>query len=225
MQTLTSQLLDQGLANRFLTDNQLARLIDGSPQRRYHLVNRAMKAQELIRLRRGLYALSNKYRNAPSHPFAIAQAMTPGSYVSLETALSYHGWIPEAVYTTASIISSRKSNEYIHETMGRFTFHPLPIQKGYFLELIEQTRLDNQSVLMAVPARALMDLVCLRKIDWQGLAWIEDSFRIEAQNLTSIDLEQIKILKSVYKQRRVVNFLEQLACALDLDVEKLGQDN
>ena len=50
MQTLTKQLLELGLANRFLTDNQLARLIDGSSQRRYHLVNRAMKAQELIRL-------------------------------------------------------------------------------------------------------------------------------------------------------------------------------
>jgi hypothetical protein len=225
VQTLTNQLLEQGLANRFLTDSQLARLIDGSPQRRYHLVNRAMKAQELIRLRRGLYALSNKYRNAPSHPYAIAQAMMPGSYVSLETALSYHGWIPEAVYTTANIISGRKSTEHTHETVGRFTFQPLPIQKGHFLELIEHIRLDSQGALMAMPVRALMDLVCLRKIEWRGLTWIEDSLRIETQSLASINLEQIKILKTAYKQRRVMNFLDQLALALGLDVEKLEQEN
>lgn len=221
MQTLTNQLLELGLANRFLTDNQLARLIDGSPQRRYHLVNRAMKAQELVRLRRGLYVLSDKYRDNTSHPYAIAQAMMHGSYISLETSLSYHGWIPEAVYTTSSINSGRKSNEYTHKTMGKFTFQPLSIQKGYFLELIEHIRLGEQGVLMAMPIRALMDLVCLRKIDWQGLAWIEDSLRIEKESLASINLDQIKILKKVYKHQRVVNFLDQLAFALDLDLERL----
>jgi predicted transcriptional regulator of viral defense system len=219
VQTLTNQLLELGLANRFLTDNQLTRLIDGSPQRRYHLVNRAMKAQELIRLRRGLYTLSGKYRDKPCHPYAVAQAMTPGSYVSFETALSYHGWIPEAVYTTASVVSNRKSTQHNHETMGKFTFHPLAIHKGHFLELVEHTRLGDQSVLMAMPARALMDLVCLRKIDWQGLAWIEDGLRIEPESLSNIDNEQIQTLKTVYKQQRVQHFLSQLALALDLDID------
>ena len=219
MQTLTNQLLELGLANRFLTDNQLARLIDGSSQRRYHLVNRAMKAQELIRLRRGLYALADKYRNNPSHPYAVAQAMKPGSYVSLETALSYHGWIPEAVYTTASIHSGRKSYEYTCEPMGKFTFHPLSIQKGYFLELVEHIQLSGQGALMATPTRALMDLICLRKMDWQGLTWLEDNLRIEAEHLALINIEQLKTLKTVYKQRRMINFIEKLALALNLDVE------
>ena len=219
VQTLTNQLLELGLANRILTDNQLARLIDGSSQRRYHLVNRAMKANELIRLRRGLYVLADKYRNGPIHPYAVAQAMKPGSYVSLETALSYHGWIPEAVYTTASILSGRKSYKHICEPMGKFTFRPLSIQKGFFLELVEHIKPGGQGTLMAMPARALLDLVCLRKMDWQGLAWLEDSLRIEPENLASISIEQLKTLKTVYKQRRVLHFIDQLALALDLAVE------
>ena len=90
MQTLTKQLIDLKLFNRVLTDNLLARIIKGSKQRRYHLVNRAIKAGELLRLRRGSYLLAEPFRDYPIHPFALAQAFVPGSYMSYETALAHH---------------------------------------------------------------------------------------------------------------------------------------
>ena len=89
VQTLTNILREQGLANHLLTDTQLARVIDGSAQRRYNLVNRALKAGELHRLRRGLYLLNRSYRDYEIHPFALAQMLQPGSYVSLETACHF----------------------------------------------------------------------------------------------------------------------------------------
>ena len=58
-------------------------------QRRYHLVHRAIKAGELLRLRRGSYLLAESFRDYPIHPFALAQAFVPGSYVSYETALAH----------------------------------------------------------------------------------------------------------------------------------------
>ena len=48
MQTLAQELIDQGLKNRVLTEKQLARVLEGSQQRRYGLVNRALKAGDLI---------------------------------------------------------------------------------------------------------------------------------------------------------------------------------
>ena len=90
MQTLTKQLIDLDLSNRVLTDAQLARVIEGSKQRRYHLVHRAIKAGELLRLRRGSYLLAEPFRDYPIHPFALAQAFVPGSYMSYETALAHH---------------------------------------------------------------------------------------------------------------------------------------
>ena len=83
MNTIINKILEQGLANRPLRVNQLKRLVGGSAQRRYNLVNRAIKAGELVRLHRGLYILNDRFRDYPCHPFVLAQALAPGSYISL----------------------------------------------------------------------------------------------------------------------------------------------
>jgi hypothetical protein len=217
MQTLTQQVVDAGLSDRVLTKFQLGRLIEGSSQRRYNLVNRAMKAGELIRLRRGLYMLPDKYRRQPCHPFALAQALVPGSYVSLETALSFHKWIPEAVYTTASIVPGRKAKEINHDQLGLFTFNPLALHTGYFLELVNRVQLDDQPVLIASPIRALLDLVCFRKLEWQGLSWIEQGMRIDKESLKIVTGADLGILKQVYKHKQVTHFLSELEVALGLE--------
>lgn len=217
MQTLTKQLIDLKLSNRVLTDVQLARVIEGSKQRRYHLVNRAIKAGELLRLRRGSYLLAESFRDHPIHPFALAQAFVPGSYVSYETALAHHGWIPEAVYTTASVTPVRKSLEYEHTVFGHFSFHPLATQPGYFLELVEREQSREQTMLVAGPFRALMDLVCLKKAEWQGMNWLQESLRIDYETLRQVTGAEIRTLKLVYKHKRVIRFLDALARELGND--------
>ncbi len=218
MQTLTQQLTAAGLNDRILTDYQLGRLVAGTDQRRHHLVSRAMKAGELVRLRRGLYVLADEFREHPSHPFAVAQMLVPGSYVSLETALAFHGWIPEAVYTTASIVPGRKVKEFRHERLGLFTFQPLATQRGSFLELVRRVEASGQSFLVAQPVRALLDLVCLRKIEWQGFAWIERSLRIDVDALNKVTGAELRTLKDVYKHQRMRNFISELEQSLGLVV-------
>jgi hypothetical protein len=217
MKSLTEMILESGRSNRMLNDMQLRRLSGGSDARRYGLVNRALKAGELHRIKRGLYVLDNKYRDHPLHPFALAQVMEAGSYVSLETALAHHGWIPEAVYTTASILPGRKSKRYEHERFGSFSFHPLAIEKGYFLELVLRQQVDKQTMLIAGPLRALMDLVCLRKMEWQGLDWLLDGMRIDYENLRAVNRAEMVTLGLVYKQKRVKMFLHELARELAND--------
>jgi hypothetical protein len=217
MQTLTRQIVDEGLANRVLSDAQLARLVAGTPQRRHNLVNRAMKTGELLRLRRGSYVLAANFREFPVHPFALAQAFVPGSYVSFETALAHHGWIPEAVYTTASVTPGRKSASCDHALFGNFTFHPLAIQDGCFLERVERRQADHQTFLLASPVRALLDLVCLRKSEWQGMGWLTEGLRIDHELLRGVTGADLRTLASVYKQKRVRDFLKNLARELGND--------
>lgn len=211
MQTLTQQLIDQGLKNRLLTEKQLSRILHGGPQRRYGLVNRALKAGELIRLTRGSYLLADRYRDYPGHSFALAQAFVQGSYVSFETALAHHGWIPEAVYTTASVTPGSKTLVYQSRNFGRFSFHPLALHTRGFMELVRREQIIQQTMLVAAPFRALMDLVCLRKIEWQGMAWLTEGLRIDEEYLYSIKQNDIENLLLVYKQKRVKSFLESLA--------------
>ena len=211
MQTLTEQLIDASFKNRVIADTQLARLISGTPQRRHNLVNRAMNAGELLRLRRGTYVLADRYRDYAAHPFALAQSFVKGSYVSFETALAHHGWIPEAVYTTASVTPGRKSHEYEQPFFGSFSFHPLAVNAGYFLELVAREQINKQTMLIAEPVRALMDLVCLRKTEWQGIEWLQESMRIDYEHLRQVTGADINTLKLVYKHKRVTAFLDSLA--------------
>ncbi len=217
MQTLTQRLIDSELRNKALSERQLERITGGTDPRRYGLVNRALKAHELIRLRRGLYILPSKYRTEAPHPFAVAQALEPGSYISFETALSAHGWIPEQVRVIASVVPGRKSAALDHPSLGTFTFHPLAIHKTHFLELIDRQQWQTQIGLVAQPTRALLDLITLRKLPWQGLSWLTDGLRIEAALLRTITPTQIQTLTGIYKHQRTRNFLQALAHELRLD--------
>jgi len=217
MHTVIKKIIEQGLSDRVIRGSQLKRVISGSAGRRYGLVNRALKSGELLRLQRGVYVLADRYRSASIHPFALAQALAAGSYISFETALSFHGWIPEKVYTTASVVPGRKSRHYVNEQFGSFSFNSLATETGFFLELVDRIQLDGQTMLVATPYRALMDLVCFRKVIWQGMGWFERGLRIDSSLLESITGEDITILKQVYKHKRMQSFLVSLALELNID--------
>jgi predicted transcriptional regulator of viral defense system len=217
MQTVTEKTIEHGLADRFIKVEQLSRLIGGSAGRRYGLVNRAIKSGELLRLQRGLYILADRYRTHHAHPFALAQALAPGSYISFETALSYHGWIPEKVFITASVVPGRKSRRYENEITGTYSFYSLAMEQGRFLELVNRHQIDGQTMLVAKPCRALMDLVCLRKIAWEAPGWLSEGLRIDPDLLRSISRRDVNTLKQVYKHKRVKSFLSSLWRELRID--------
>ena len=217
MQTLAQKLIEQGLKNRVLTEKQLARVLDGSRQRRYGLVNRALKAGELQRLSRGRYLLADRFRDYPGHPFALAQALVPGSYVSFETALAHHGWIPEAVHTISCVSPGRKTLVFDSEKFGQFTFHPMAVYTDRLLELVQRVQITHQTMLVADPVRAMMDLVCLRKTKWQGVGWLIEGMRIDEEHLRSIRPADMTNLMRVYKQKGVNSFLKSLASELGHD--------
>lgn len=211
MQTLTEIIFHSDLKNRIFTEAQLKRRLPGSSQSRYGLVHRALRAGEIQRIRRGLYALNNSLRDVSCHPFAIAQALAPFSYISFESALGWHGWIPEAVQVVASVVPGRKKGHCESLDFGTFTFHPLALEKSYFLEGVTRQQVDRQTFLLAGPLRALFDLVCLRKMEWSGISQLTRGLRIEEHALYSVNSMACEALISVYKHRRTQHFIAALA--------------
>lgn len=210
MTPLTELIIKSGDANRILSARQLERLLGGSNARRYGQVNRALKVGELLQARRGLYLLSNDYRTTPTHPFALAQHMVPGSYVSAESALSFHGWIPEAVHSVLSVTARGKSVNYEHDRLGKFEFRRMTVKPGYFLQAVARHELHHQVALIAEPMRALLDLVYLRKLPWQGLDYLLEGLRIDEQAIKTVPSSQISQLLGVYKGKREQLFIDKL---------------
>jgi hypothetical protein len=149
-------------------------------------------------------------------PLVLAQRIYGPSYISLETALSYHGWIPEAVYaiTSASVDRSRE----IDTPIGHFSFTRIP-QKVFYTEVtrIEKEGSKNEqgfhiseSFLMASPLKALADYVYAHRLDWISANPVIESLRVDESSLSCVETEIFDRLLANYSSRRVRRFLRGL---------------
>lgn len=210
MQTLTEHIIRAGWAGRVLSHEQLSRLLDGTPQRRYNLINRALLSGELLQLRRGLYWLCAQDQYKPLHPFVLAQGLQSGSYISLETALSFHGWIPEAVSLTLSVLPGRRHSQVDIPSLGLFRFYPLALRAGHFLQAVDRHTFSDQAALVAQPVRALLDLVCLRKLEAENMSEFIHSMRIDADQLVETPAATWQALRQVYTHKRMLVNIQHL---------------
>ena len=210
MQTLTQVLVAAGMAGRVLRDRQLDGWLEGSAQRRYNLVNRAMAAGELLRLARGLYLLHPRIAGSVPHAFVVAQHLRPGSFVSFETALAWHGCIPEAVRLTTSVVPGRRKVEFSVPLYGDMRFVPLALRTGCGLVGVRRMELTGGIGLVAEPLRALLDLLCWRKIPPDSLASVLEGLRLEPECIASIKAADLARLRCVYQHRRMTQVIDQL---------------
>jgi len=201
-----NSLVDQiksSIPHDSFSDLELANLLPGSRDRRYSLVKRAIAQGDLIHLRRGYYSLAEKHRRGALNLFAISQKIYGPSCVSLESALSYHGWIPEAVYTTTCITSQRSRD--FHTPLGKFAYQHVPLK--VLMVDVERLSPGAETFLMARPWRALADYVFVYKKDWKSLRPLMTGLRIEEDLLHSIDVAELKEIAESYPSRRVSRFI------------------
>lgn len=211
MQTLTQAVIRAGLSGRVLHDSQLAVLLEGSAQRRYNLVNRALVAGELVRLKRGCYVIHPAIAGSKAHGFVVAQHLQPGSFVSFETALAWHGWIPEAVRLVASVMPGRRKADYSVPLWGDFRFVPLAQHLGYGLVGVHRHELTGGIALVADPLRALLDLICWRKISPESLREFVYGLRLEPEWKSAVQADALMRLRQVYQHRRMGAVVDLIA--------------
>ncbi len=152
------------------------------------------KSGELIRLKKGIYVVSSRIHRQNISRELIANHLYGPSYVSLESALSFYGLIPERVHSIRSI-TLKRGREFI-TPFGNFEY--IKAGTSYFRIGIHQKKIDNRYVFMiASPEKALCDLV----INTSGLrvqspkamrVYLEDDLRMDFSDLLNFDLEIIK---------------------------------
>lgn len=131
---------------------------DISPMDVRKQISRWTSAGKLYQLRRGLYTLAPPYQKARPHPFLIANQIQTGSYVSLQSALAFHGMIPEHVPVTTSVTTGRPST--YQTPFGHFDFRH--IQVDWFFGYRQVDLGNEQTAFVASPEKALLDLVYLQ---------------------------------------------------------------
>jgi hypothetical protein len=211
MQTLTEKVLlfspPGGLFDETVIRNLLP---DRSEAARKVLVHRAISAGEIIRLRPGLFLLAPEFRKTHPHPFVVAAMLHSPSHVSLESALSHHGLIPEAVFQVGSVTSARSRT--FHTPVGVFSFVRVPASDPR--AGVQALKVDGRSwAFVATPLRAIADLIYTRRdVNWakDGFAFLTESMRIERDDLEKISFESLDEVCESLRSRRTTDYLRGL---------------
>ncbi len=152
-------------------------------------VSRMLAAGELIPLRRGLYL-----RDRTVNPLALAPAIYGPSYVSFESALAWHGLIPERVEEI--VCATLKRPAEFETPVGRYRYRHVPAR--VFAIGIERDEDPLLPWLLASPTKALCDSVALDpsiRSQKDVRAWLE-AMRIE--EVPPLDDEQLTACAANY---------------------------
>jgi predicted transcriptional regulator of viral defense system len=175
----------------------------------YHAQRRLVdwtKTGKVVPLRRGLYALPRPLRQVEPHPFVVANRLVSNSYISLEMALRHYNLIPEHVAVVTSVTTGRPG-EWENE-FGRFLYRH--IHPRYFFGMMRERVAQGQTVCIAYPEKALLDLIYLRKRG-DDPAFIRS---LRLQNLDTLDMERLRTFAAQFdkpKIYRAVQVIEVLA--------------
>ncbi len=168
----------------FETGLLLAGEVDPNDVRRQ--LSRWVRGGRLHQLRRGLYALAPPFQKTRPHPFLVANRLVPGSYVSLQSALSHYALIPESVPVTTSVTVGRPGRW--DTPLGTFDYRHV---RSELLAGFRRTPLaGQQEALLATPEKAVLDLVYLEP-DGDSPAYLAE---LRLQNLDGVDANELRRL-------------------------------
>jgi predicted transcriptional regulator of viral defense system len=186
------------------TQSDVAVSIDGTDFSRHGLIKRAMSAGEILNIRRGLYCLAPEFQKKPISFYSLAQRIYGPSYISMETSLSYHGWIPEAVY--ACTCASFSNSKEFETPLGVFSYKRVP--QHTFFHGVERCSDENGNLFfMASPAKALVEYLYIHQLSWASIDEPASSLRIDEDELACITAEELEALLKNYSNGRIKRFL------------------
>lgn len=110
----------------------------------------------LVKLRNQYYAFP-EYQQMPDFSRYVANRIYTPSYISLHSALSFYGMIPEEVVQLTSVTTQKTAK--FENAFGTFHYQNVktPLYFGYELKTMQ----NGRGLLFATPEKALLDLLYL----------------------------------------------------------------
>jgi predicted transcriptional regulator of viral defense system len=152
------------------------------------------KSGDLIRLKKGLYIVAPKIHNQQVSKGLIANHLYGPSYISLESALSFYGLIPERVYSSRSM--TLKRSKIFSTPLGIFEY--VTASPAYFEIGIRQEIINDQyAYLIGTPEKAICDMIIatpsLRLQSVKAMQiYLEDDLRMDLSAMANFDIEIIQ---------------------------------
>lgn len=162
--------------------------------RPHNKIRELEKKDLLLPVKRGLYIAGPALKGQNPSLYILANHIYGPSYVSLEAALSYWGFIPEKVTAVTSMTTG--STKRFRTPVGLFRYIRARLPYYSFGIRMEEAATD-QTVLIAGPEKAICDMIAvstgvlLRSVS-QTLLFLEEDLRMERAMLRTLNSEMIR---------------------------------
>ncbi|MCF7926440.1 MAG: hypothetical protein K9L74_02525 [Candidatus Izimaplasma sp.] len=157
-------------------------------------IHREIKKGNLIPLKKGIYETD---KTIPGH--YLSGIIYGPSYLSFEFALSYHGLIPERVYTYTSATYNKNKSKRYKNAFGLYTYRDIP-NKAYPYGV--KSYIENgYSYIVAIPEKALCDRLYIAspQTSMKNLkSLLFEDLRIEKEDFYNLDLKKVIKLSELY---------------------------
>ena len=172
-------------------------------------IHNLLKEGTLLQVRRGLYVAGPRITSTRPDSFILANNISGPSYVSLESALSYYGLIPEKVYEITS--ATTRTSRTFQTPLGIYSYIRIPLP--YYSYGIKSIPIDGQQrALIASPEKALIDkIITTAGVNFRSrtsvLTYMENDLRIDMDMLRKLDLSTMESWISTSPKRESLNML------------------
>jgi len=161
----------------------------------------------IVLLKRGMYLLNEEDRKITPSAYFIAKQLYAPSYISLETALSHYGLIPERVADITSV-TTKKTNCF-NNFMGNFVYRHIKPEafRGFLLKKDD----NHLSYFIATAEKCVVDFLYLNldRFSAADKEVFKDSYRF--QNLDSLKKTKLIAHARLFKNRRLLR-MTKLFC-------------
>ena len=147
------------------------------------------KENAIIRLKRGMYVVSPTLSGKMLSVELIANHLYGPSYVSMESALRYHGLIPETTHNVNSMTIKRSRT--FDNSIARFEYRSGPA--SYYTIGIKQIINNDFSFMIASPEKALCDVIIYTpqlRLRFMSslLTYLSDDLRLDMDEFHKMDV-------------------------------------
>ena len=167
-------------------------------------VTTLLRCGDIIRVKKGLYVFGDQLRRRPYSRELLANLVYGPSLVSLDSALSFHGLIPERVEAMTSVTTKRP--KAFDTPIGSFIYRQAPTR--YFHLGMDRVEEGDVAFLIAVPERALADKVRddrRHRIRTQTDAarYLFDDLRIDREEFAQMSPSILEQLAEAARSRKI----------------------
>lgn len=172
-------------------------------------IHQLLEREILQQVKKGLYIAGPAISQTQPDPFLIANHIYGPSYISLESALSHYGLIPERVYERTSVTT--KHSKKFDTPVGIFSYTHLPLPY-YSFGIASIEIAPRQRVLIASAEKALCDkIITTSGVDFRSkkgvITYMENDLRIDLEHLQELNLSEMDTWLEAAPKRNSLSLL------------------